>query len=370
MQNENKKILYIMGIDWEWIFQRPQVLEQYLEKKYDITTIFPRSILKCMKKRKSNYPKKYHILWMIPLQEKISLIGSVSSWMARKIFRDVHVYDVIIIGYPLFYRYIPKSYKGKIIYDCMDNYKSLYSDPISLKEVLLQEKNLVMESDAIVVTAEKLKKKIESMLQTGKQKIYLIRNGTNMKVCGFQHIKTDLYGNTTRNGNSTTYKLGYFGTLARWFDSNLLMESLDIYPNIEYHLIGPIDGVVIPDSKRIYKEGIVAHHQLPEITKNYDCLIMPFIVNDVVKWVDPVKLYEYIALGKCIISIHYKEVERFEKYVYMYDTHEQYIYLLEDLMKKGFPPKYNERQQKEFLKENSWQNRFQSWDVVLNKVFE
>ncbi len=365
MQSESQQILYIMGIEWEWIFQRPQVLEQYLEEKYDVTVVFPRSILKWGKrKKKLNYPKKYHVLWTIPFQEKIGVIGAVSSWISRKIFQDVHKYNIVIIGFPLYYRYIPKSYKGKIIYDCMDNHESLYSDPISLKDLLFQEDILVRESNAIVVTAEKLKRKMESMSGNKKQKIYLIRNGTNLKICGFQESKADM------KQNKRTYKLGYFGTISEWFDKGLLVESLNIFPDIEYHLIGPISGITIPNSKRIFKEGIVEHHQLPEVTKDYDCLIMPFVVNDVVEWVDPVKLYEYIALGKCIISIHYREVERFEEYVYMYDSHEEYIRLLKGLIKKGFPPKYNEKQQKEFLENNSWENRFQKWEMVLDMVLK
>ena len=36
-----KKMLYIMGIDWNWICQRPQILAEYLSKDYDITVAYP-----------------------------------------------------------------------------------------------------------------------------------------------------------------------------------------------------------------------------------------------------------------------------------------------------------------------------------------
>lgn len=53
-------------------------------------------------------------------------------------------------------------------------------------------------------------------------------------------------------------------------------------------------------------------------SRNMDCLIMPFILNDIISDVDPVKLYEYISMGKNIISVKYREVKRFEKFVYFY----------------------------------------------------
>ena len=31
------------------------------------------------------------------------------------------------------------------------------------------------------------------------------------------------------------YKIGYFGTIAEWFDFDLLLKSLDNYPNLEYY---------------------------------------------------------------------------------------------------------------------------------------
>ena len=112
------------------------------------------------------------------------------------------------------------------------------------------------------------------------------------------------------------------------------------------------------ECSQINYEGIVEHSKLYMFIQDYDCLIIPFIVNEIIKAVDPVKLYEYIAFGKCIISVYYEELEFFKEFVYFYTTHEEYHNLIEDLMQKGFPPKYNIRQQKKFLIENSWEERY------------
>ena len=41
---KKERILYIMGIDWQWIYQRPHILAEKLAQDYDVTVVFPRSI--------------------------------------------------------------------------------------------------------------------------------------------------------------------------------------------------------------------------------------------------------------------------------------------------------------------------------------
>ena len=92
---------------------------------------------------------------------------------------------------------------------------------------------------------------------------------------------------------------------------------------------------------------------------------MPFLVNDVVRAVDPVKLYEYITFGKCIISVYYDELDHFRDYIYFYNTHDDYDNLMIYLISNGFPTKYNSKQQKKFLMENRWEERYK---IIMNEI--
>lgn len=355
-----KKLLYIMGIDWDWIYQRPQIIEQHLEEDYEVTVIYPRSILDVFRRKRAAVakPARTRILWTLPRQERYQCIGKIARFLFGGIFRDVNDFDVVILGYPLFYRYIPEDYQGRVIYDCMDYHAALYPDSQSVNKLLRQEELLLRKSDAIVVTAQKL---YTDVVKKGikKQKLYLIRNGTFM---------TGATAIAYRNEQKELYKIGYFGTIAEWFDYELLIDSARRHKNLEYHLIGPEKKKCPEQNSHIIMEGTVKNSDLAEYTQDYDCLIMPFVVNDIVQWVDPVKLYEYIALGKCIICVRYEEIERFEPYVYMYRDADEYEKLLENLIKQGFPPKYTGEQQQRFLEENSWNQRFKAWDSVLENV--
>lgn len=350
------KILYIMGVDWNWIFQRPQIIEQHLEEKYDMTVVYPRSILKRSDsdEKCEARPNEQRILWTIPKQEKIGFIGKIGRILSGHIFKDIDEFDAVILGYPLYYRYIPSSYRGVVIYDCMDCYEALYPDKRTVYKLIQEERRLIENGAAIVVTAQRLYQKVAKFVP--KEKIELIRNGTFI---------TQVYQPQTRVERKNIYKIGYFGTISDWFDYQLLINSCQRHSDVNYHLIGPVVKACPVESDRIVMEGVVPNAELASYTRDYDCLIMPFIVNDVVEWVDPVKLYEYIVLGKCIISVRYEEIERFEPYVYMYSDEEEYEKLLAELIEKDFPAKYTREQQLKFLNENSWEQRFAQWDELL-----
>lgn len=334
-----------MGIDWTWIHQRPQILAEMLANDYEITVLYPRSILKLGLPLPVHEGMKFRVLWTLPYQEKSSLIGWFARIINYKKIATINEFQYVYVGYPLYGRYIPRDYKGKIIYDCMDNHEALYPDFKRVDKVLVQEQILVQRADLLIGSADALVKKMNSI--AGSDRCQLLRNGVDVEKS--YDIKVAV--------KKEKYKIGYIGTIAEWFDYKLLIEGNTYLKNIDYHLIGPVAEQV--EHTAIHYEGIVEHDMLYDTIKNYDCLIMPFQVNDIVKAVDPVKLYEYIAFGKCIVSIWYEEIERFDSFVYFYKNEDEYIELMQELSSNGFPTKYTKQQQVEFLEQNNWKERYQ-----------
>lgn len=350
------KVLYLMWIDWRWIFQRPQILAVELGKKYELTVVFPRNLINRWKGQKNKYPVRHRIIPVIPFYQKISWLEKMMNLLIKYGLRNITKFDVIWVGYPLFAKYIPKSYTGKIIYDCMDNHYALATDKKEAEKIAELEKQLIKRADIIFATGNVLKKKIEEMPESKGKKIVLVRNGYDSNI---RH-------KPEKAEKRKKYEIGYIGTIAEWMDYDVILRSLKDLSQINYHMIGLIAGNNKVEHPQIIYEGIVEHSELYNTVKDYSCLIMPFKVNDVVLSVDPVKLYEYISYGKCIVSVYYEEVERFRDYVYFYHSAEEYCSLMKDLAEKGFPPKYNETQQLEFLKENSWENRV----MMIEKTIE
>ncbi len=355
--NCKKKLLYIMGVDWNWIYQRPQILAEKLSRDYDVTVLFPRSILHSGKPR---LPKvqdiNFRILRTLPYQEKNPLIGFLARCLNAAPLCGAGKFDLVYIGYPVYARYVPAGYQGKIIYDCMDNHEFLYPDRKRVKKVLMQEQRLIRSCSLLLVTSLWLKEKADRL--AGWEKSILLRNAT-----GIETVYPPRASEKKR-----IYTLCYIGTIAEWFDYSLLAHSLEKYPDVRYQLIGPCE-----DRKKmpgVFYSGVLNHEELEEAALEADCFVMPFILTPLVEAVDPVKLYEYIALGKCIISIYYPEIERFRDYVYFYNTEEEYVFLLKSLSEQGFAPKYDRKMQMEFIAENTWEKRYQMLREQINALEE
>lgn len=357
-----EKMLYIMGIDWNWIYQRPQILAEKLDRDYDVTVVFPRKIFICppVSEHKTSVKKRW--LPVLPLQEKNRFIGKISQWIYRKLLWDYQEYEYIYVGYPVYACYIPPDYKGCIIYDCIDNHQAMLTAPERIQKVTEQERNLIHRCQLLFASSNELRKKVN--LIAGYDKAVLVRNGVSIsasvpvKSCEIKE----------------TYEIGYIGTVAEWFNYKLLIDSAEKNDHIRYHLIGPVLTLPVKNTS-IFYEGVLAHDRLAAAVRNYDCLVMPFLVNEIVSAVDPVKLYEYISFGKCIISVYYPELEHFRDFVYFYRTKKEYLELLDHLYKTGFPAKYNEEQRAEFLAVNDWETRYhtlknyiQGWRKGYNRI--
>lgn len=356
-----KKMLYIMGIDWNWIRQRPQILAEYLSLDYDITVVYPVKIWSrpaVRSAKEQEHVIRYLRLWTIPFQRKIRMIGRAADWYIRRRLRICSQYDYIYLGYPTYVKYIPADYKGCLIYDCMDDHAQMCGNETVRREIVETEKRAVCRSSLLLASSVRLLRKVES--QSGGKPVRLIRNGT-----GFDRVYRARESQVRKQ-----YTVGYIGTIAEWFDHDLLLKSVSEHPELSYHLIGPHMGIKQPENSRISYDGIMEHTALRSYIEDYDCLIMPFIVNEIVRAVDPVKLYDYIAFGKCIVSVWYEELEYFKEYVYFYSTYEEYDRLMRELIRSGFPPKYNGRQQKDFLRENGWEERYRLLREAIRQAEE
>lgn len=348
-----KKILYLMGIDWYWIKQRPQIIAEYLNKDFDITVVYVKEIFQkqSLRANKDELPKSIAVP-IIPYRDKNKIAFGIQNVLFHNIKKQVNDYDIIWIGHPLLYRYIPNTFRGKLVYDCMDNHEALCNDKKIRATIHETEGKLINDADLIFASSLGLKKKIEQKcLMKKHEKVILIRNGVT-----FDKIHIPQNQNYKEKEK---VKIGYFGTISEWFDFSVIEKSLKENSNIEYYLWGPTSRSDLQKNERIKFKGVIEHHCLWEKIKNMDCLIMPFKINEIIEDVDPVKLYEYISMGKPIISVYYDEIERFDPYVYFYSTACQYCNVLEKIINCEAGCKYDKDMQKKFLQDNTWDVRYQ-----------
>jgi len=244
---------------------------------------------------------------------------------------------------------IPNDYKGIVIYDCMDNHPAFVNDERQMEIIIRQEENLIKKANLVLVSSNHLIDILKSRYGNEiEEKINLVRNGYNGAILD--------QAKTVSEKKHKLYTFAYFGTISTWFNFDYILRSLEECADIQYELFGPLAGVQIPKHERIHYHGTIEHEKLLENIKDADCLIMPFLINEIIEAVDPVKLYEYINFNKNILTCRYEEIERFEPFVYFYTGYDEFIKQILNL-KKSNDVKYSNDDRETFLRENSWKCR-------------
>lgn len=358
-----QKMLYVSHVDWRWIKQRPHFIAEGLMAHLDVSVLytFQNRGRDQLQKRKIN-EGDIRPLYYIPMSGRIKPLGVVNKFFIRTQLMH-HIRRVkpefLYLTYPNQIAYLPNQFKGKVIYDCMDDHIAMA--PPSMKAKLENfERQMLCQADIVLVTSENLRHVlIQHYGGEYSEKMCLVRNGYSGKVL---EIESNL------SKNSEKFTIAYFGTIGKWFDFDLLLKSLDEFPNLSYKIIGPVETALsVPQHERMEFTGTVDHSKLYDAVKETDCLIMPFVVNDIVASVDPVKLYEYINFNKNILCVNYPEIQRFEPFVHFYHDYESYFSQIRSMMADN-TIRYSAEAREQFLKANNWSNRVCTIVDILQKA--
>lgn len=340
-----------MNVDWNWIKQRPHFLAEQLAHYYDITVVNQyRYTKKGYQSRK--FDGNFVSFKVVPRIDRYASFRWINVILKKKVLKnliDSEKPDFIWLTDPDQINWLPKELgNAHLIYDCMDDHYGLSTNKKKKEDILVNEKKLCERCEYLFVSSTyltvMLRKRYGESLSS---KITVVRNGYDGKIKEIGELPY-------QGGANKKFIAAYFGTIAEWFDFDLIKKSLGDYDNLEYRLIGPTaHGVVVPENSRIKYLGTVEHKDLYRNIVDVDCLIMPFKLNESIKAVDPVKLYEYINFKKNIICIGYQEVSRFEQFAYFYRDYSEYKKILCELMAtKNL--KYTDDMRVVFLKDNSW----------------
>lgn len=339
------KLLYIMNVNWDWIAQRPHFIARELEKYFDITVVYPTSLRRNYKMLQSNtYKPQKCFPFKYTYRFEHSTYGRkiLNSMFLKGVHGDIHEFEFIWISSPLFINFIPNDYSGIILSDYMDDYEALTED--SMKKIIKErELKLFSRASMIYVSSYHLLNYVKKYF---KEAIYVPNAVNGKKIYSIEKVQPH-----------EIYKLGYVGTISEWMDWKLILKCINNNRRVQFHFWGPIRCTNIPKNPNIIFHGVVEHEKIYDAIRDTDCLIMPFILNDITYAVDPVKLYEYIGFGKCIISIKYPEVERFMNFVWGYSSDAEFIEHVNKLTNCELQPKYSRKQQIEFINNNTWENR-------------
>ncbi len=217
---------------------------------------------------------------------------------------------------PILWTYTPHSadFIGRLgekaaIYECVDDFtasKGLVNGGV----VGRLEREVIESADLLIVTTPEL----AAIKREGARRIVTVPNGAEVEHFAraadpgllpaepFAHLKHPV--------------VGFLGSLNYWIDTHLLARIAKAHPEWTLALVGPHDllGNIAPleGLPNVVMTGRVPYEEVPDYVRAFDVCLNPYILDNVAEGCSPIKLYEYLATGKPIVSVDMPEARRFE----------------------------------------------------------
>jgi glycosyltransferase involved in cell wall biosynthesis len=154
--------------------------------------------------------------------------------------------------------------------------------------------------------------------------------------------------------------IGFFGLIERWIDVDLVAYLAEQRPSWSFVMIGRVavpDGEV-PRPPNVHYLGRRPYEQLPAYGKAFSVAIIPYRLTQQVLHANPIKLREYLAMGRPIVSVSTPEIDKFAELVAIARTKEEWLAHLDRAVTEGLSPARLD-QQTQLAKTMTWDARLE-----------
>lgn len=283
----------------------------------------------------------------------------------QRILDDHDIKEYIFFNsFNLFYGVkLPKSIKPEIfVYQSRDDIRAIPGH----EHGVTGERKAIKNADVLMTTSTNLKKVLER------------EGGNNVKILP-NAAQTDLF-RTALSGKfekpkelvgNTKPIVGYVGHIGLRIDFELLTKTLRTHSDKLFLFVGP--GDYSPFTTENFHEypnvifvGPKKLSELPRYLHFMDVAIIPFLKNELTKSIYPLKMNEYLAAGKAIVTTNFSiDVDSFKDVAYVCNEHDEFVASINEALLSNTKENVNKRVQTS--EGNAWSDRIELfWEILEN----
>jgi len=249
------------------------------------------------------------------------------------------------------------------IYQCVDD---ISQNAYTIRHGVELEKKIARDSDMVMVTSTNLK----TIMSEHNDNIEILHNAAD--VDNFTRALTDKFDRPAEIKNVTGDIIGFTGALDPVrINYGLLSDIADAYPNKTLLLVGPYQQDLIEQAGLHQRNNIIltgSKHisELPQYVHFMDTLIIPFYCNQLTKSIYPLKINEYLASGRSVISTNFSvDITGFKDVIHLVDNDEAFIAKIPEAIQDKDPKDIDARIA--VAKTNTWAKRVDLFWNIINK---
>lgn len=254
--------------------------------------------------------------------------------------------------------YVGKCGEKLLVYYCVDDF-SLWPG-LNSSVVRKMEDDLVRAADLCLATAEKLQQR----LITAGKKTYLLSHGVDIGLFRTKHLDEHLVLK-----NIPKPRVGYYGLFDERSDKRLIKELAKRLPHISFVITGKIETDIteLTEEENIYFTGPVPYAELPAMVSGWEACFLAYLRTPLTEAISPLKLKEYLASGKPVITTPLPEVQQISHLLSIGETVNDWVaYIQQIVTNKGLTPKI-QRARMEYLTQESWEQKAASFYLLTTE---
>lgn len=256
-----------------------------------------------------------------------------------------------------------------VVYHCYDEYFAFRMDASARDELMQKEKRLLDRADVVFAASEELRERRRKV----NPNTHLIRNGVDYDLFArAQHADTRVPEDIASIRSPV---IGCVGTQLLMFDLPLLTEIFARRRDWSFVFIG-IDRTAeqhadselraLQSLPNVHFIGRRPLQSIPEYLKGCDVCTVPWVLNDIsLVSSSPLKLYEYFASGKPIVSKPLPLISHLAPPINFAMDSDEWIDAIEAALRQNSAEDVAQRQ--EIARANTWDKRV---EVILTKLAE
>lgn len=221
-------------------------------------------------------------------------------------------------------------------------YDELSATPWAGKWGKIYEKKFLSLANRVVVSSTGLRQKFESL----HDQVFCVKNGVNLNY--FQQDEHRL-----RQGSR---KIGYLGAFDERIDQELVHKVAEAYPDYLVEILGPVKNQ--PDSmlpSNVVFSGAKPQHELSSHLSQWAVCLIPFLKTPFTQTIYPLKINEYLASGKPVVTTDFADLSDFEGIVRIASNADDFVQGIQREIRSDNRLKASRR--REFAHQNSWEAR-------------
>jgi glycosyltransferase involved in cell wall biosynthesis len=135
-------------------------------------------------------------------------------------------------------------------------------------------------------------------------------------------------------------RIGFFGSLDDYLvDFELLERIASELPDASLVLIGDATRSMEQFDKypNVHVLGFQPYERIPAYGSGFDIALMPWLANEWIRFANPIKLKEYLALGLPVVSTEFREADNYRDVIRVAGDHGEVLELLVRTLADGGP---------------------------------